>query len=441
MRAGTAVVVGAGAAGVSAAHRLSRAGYEVVVLEGSDVVGGRCRTVERDRFRFDVGAGALPDTYDAVKRLAQDLGMLDEFERRGAVIGTLSDGAIHRIDRRKPWTFLAADHLDRADKVSLWKLGIDFARIFRHIDDDDLSAAAAFDVETVAQWARRRGLPTGVCERFIYPLCRALFLVEPEQTSVVDLFGALKSLLVAGHLLVHPDGVGAFVDRAAQGLDVHLEARVTSVAHASDGVEVAWFDASGQHRRVVDACVVAVPAPMVSGIVADLDPLCAAYLEGLDHSSAFVAHFVVPRRHETASMVLIPRDLESAVPVVAFGQNLSAAGPPRSDVLTAFTMTDWTRRHRDDDLDAVADAIAAKIDRVLPTLGAGGATGRYVTRWDPALVASRPGVYSAMTKLRAVRRMGDPLQLAGDYFARSSVNAAVRSGELAAQRILQDRWS
>jgi len=49
------VVIGAGPAGLTAAHRLLQAGCRVVVLEADDVVGGISRTVERDGWRFDIG--------------------------------------------------------------------------------------------------------------------------------------------------------------------------------------------------------------------------------------------------------------------------------------------------------------------------------------------------------------------------------------------------
>ncbi|HXW32611.1 MAG TPA: NAD(P)/FAD-dependent oxidoreductase [Acidimicrobiales bacterium] len=49
------VVVGAGPAGLTAAHRLTASGDPVVVVEADDVVGGISRTVERDGWRFDLG--------------------------------------------------------------------------------------------------------------------------------------------------------------------------------------------------------------------------------------------------------------------------------------------------------------------------------------------------------------------------------------------------
>ena len=49
------VVIGAGPAGLTAAHELVRAEVPTTVLESDDVVGGISRTVERDGWRFDIG--------------------------------------------------------------------------------------------------------------------------------------------------------------------------------------------------------------------------------------------------------------------------------------------------------------------------------------------------------------------------------------------------
>ena len=50
------VIVGAGPAGLTAAHQLCRSGIvDATVLEADDIVGGISRTVERDGWRFDIG--------------------------------------------------------------------------------------------------------------------------------------------------------------------------------------------------------------------------------------------------------------------------------------------------------------------------------------------------------------------------------------------------
>jgi protoporphyrinogen oxidase len=50
-----ATIIGAGPAGLTAAHVMSRAGMTVHVLEADHIVGGIARTVEYKGFRFDIG--------------------------------------------------------------------------------------------------------------------------------------------------------------------------------------------------------------------------------------------------------------------------------------------------------------------------------------------------------------------------------------------------
>lgn len=52
-------VVGAGVAGLAAARKLTEAGIETVVLEKGGKPGGRCVTIERDGFVFDVGPTSI----------------------------------------------------------------------------------------------------------------------------------------------------------------------------------------------------------------------------------------------------------------------------------------------------------------------------------------------------------------------------------------------
>ena len=49
------VVVGAGVAGLAAAHHVAEAGFDVLVVEADDRVGGRIQTDEVDGFRLDRG--------------------------------------------------------------------------------------------------------------------------------------------------------------------------------------------------------------------------------------------------------------------------------------------------------------------------------------------------------------------------------------------------
>jgi oxygen-dependent protoporphyrinogen oxidase len=439
---GRVAVVGAGAAGVSAAFWLTRAGAEVTVFEAGDQVGGRVRTVERNGFRFDTGAAVMPSTYADVLRMVDALGIRGEIQLRGAVIGALRDGVVHRIDRRRPWTALSARNIPAKDKLSLWRLGLDLSRAFRSLNYRDLSTAAHLDSQTMHDYCTRY-YPDSVRDNLLEPMTRALLLVEPERTSVVDLFAACRSILVAGHTLTHPDGLGFFLQRAAEGLDVRLNTVVEDTVDLGDGVEVRISDEEGTRRERFDAAVLALPAHPALTAHSGFDPAQRKYLENLEYSTSIVVTLGVarapggsdPATPDPSSMVLIPRDIEPDLPVIGLGHNLAPGrAPAGAGVLNCFWMTDWSAAHfGDSDEDTVAHTVAT-VNRLLPGW-ADGVRASAVTRWRHALVASEVGTYAGLVDFNAHTDRHSRIALAGDYHAQCSVNASVAAGARAAEQI------
>jgi phytoene desaturase len=86
MKAASAIVIGAGAAGISAAAHLARQGLHVTVVEKNGHPGGRCDRFSRDGHHFDAGPTLLimPHVYEA------------EFEALGASLQEMLD--LRRVD-------------------------------------------------------------------------------------------------------------------------------------------------------------------------------------------------------------------------------------------------------------------------------------------------------------------------------------------------------
>lgn len=81
------VIVGAGAAGLSAALYLKKQGYKnVTVLEKLGRVGGLCKTITRDYVNFDLGANYITPAFREVLKIAREFGMEMYGERNGKAL-------------------------------------------------------------------------------------------------------------------------------------------------------------------------------------------------------------------------------------------------------------------------------------------------------------------------------------------------------------------
>jgi glycine/D-amino acid oxidase-like deaminating enzyme/acyl carrier protein len=72
------VVIGGGAAGLSAAHELEKRGHRVTVLEREQTLGGKSASFDIDGHSFDLGTHICTGQYHRVKQLAAEIGCATE---------------------------------------------------------------------------------------------------------------------------------------------------------------------------------------------------------------------------------------------------------------------------------------------------------------------------------------------------------------------------
>ena len=428
----SALVVGAGIAGLTAAHRLAQAGHEVRVLEAEAHVGGRMSSVERGGFIMNRAALLLPGSYPAISSLAQELGF-GELERFDGLIGILRGGAVHR---------LRSDHLgvdglrtgllSWASKLRLSRLVLDAARIAPKLNYQNLGSAAQFDTETAQAYAARRFNPE-IWDYIIEPVIRGL---SPEA-SVVEFFNASLNILGTGFLR-YPGGIGFLVEALAARLEVHTGARVTQIERAGAGVRVHWTAGSKPESAEVDACVLALPACSVAPLYPELDPRVAELLTKLPYNRALIAHFGLSRPPAEPSMfVLVPKREHPGCYTLTFEHHLRPATvPPGKGQVTAYWDHDWAEARRElDDASLIAQMLPA-LEGLVPGLGASVEL-THIDRWEAGVLRGDPGYCAALAELGERLDPRDAVQLAGDYFTTSTTNGAIVSGERAAARVIE----
>ena len=215
----SAIVIGAGLAGLSAAYRLHKAGFDVTVLEKHDRVGGRVLTLRRDGFVIDAGPDAMTEGYRNYKALATELGLGDDFVPSSAVIGVVRDGRVIDIDTSKLIVAAFTRALSWPGKLrfalGLWRQRKQFAGV----DSFRLTDSASFD--SAAENAEVFSLRTFGREATDYvidPLVRLVVGSGVAKSSRLSVLGGLVNWSVA--LMNIKGGLDALPNALAKRLPV-----------------------------------------------------------------------------------------------------------------------------------------------------------------------------------------------------------------------------
>lgn len=422
-RVARVAVVGAGPAGMAAAERLDAAGAEVVVLERTDAVGGRTRSLLLGPdHRLDAGAAWLTSFYHDTLDLARGLALI----RRDVhgVPDLLVDG-VRRPAPFSPLELARTPLLGRGERLRFlrWAAGA----LRRHPVPEVPARVTSSDLVS-ADTAVRASVGPGVVEYLVRPAFETMVFADVAELSADFVEGWVRAALTARYW-VPADGMDAPWRRLAARLDVRTGCNVSAVRSTGRGVEV---DPVG----AFDAVVVAVPAPVAAKIVAAGEPGRPSWLESVRHSCHVLAHAVRahpsppegtdvhpggPGRHRVGSVALSPGG-DGRVPIGMQGATVSAEGWWSAELIAEGL-----------DDESLAARLWQEGRRLEPALfELAEATRWTVVRHDHAVPVFEPG---HLTRLRDWAPAA-PIAFAGDWSMYPCIEGAVRSGRRAAEAVL-----
>lgn len=199
------IVVGAGAAGMSAAKSLISKGFEVVVLEADDHVGGRCITsTSLFDTPFDLGGSWLHSAQaNPLARLAEQKGI-----------------RLHKSPWEWVWTYANGRSLTTAEMPEYNQYHSDIWRAINHAG----ASTGDVSVETT--------LPPSPWKETAKHWVPQMLGADADVTSALDVHryqDAEGDWLVAG-------GLGAFVRNLHSDVPVRLNCPVTKIDYSGAGV-------------------------------------------------------------------------------------------------------------------------------------------------------------------------------------------------------------
>jgi monoamine oxidase len=470
----TALIVGAGVAGLSAAWRLSRAGVEDYrVLELDDVPGGTARGGETAVSAHPWGAHYLPCPLPharATVALLEEMGALARSDDGGLVFdeAQICRAPQERVFVADRWTEGLYPRVGAtpADLAELSRFRAEVARLsalrdgrgrrafavpMAHGTDD--ADVAALDRISFAGWAEQQGLRSPRLRWLLEYACRDDYGTALEGTSAWAGLHYFASRTAGGEpddLLTWPEGNARIVRHLAAPLGRRLEtgAAVLGVERLPRGAAVLAFrPGTGEAERIVaDHLVLAVPHRLAARLLPE--PRLVAEAREFRAGAWLVANLTLSRRPRSRGF---PEAWDNVLYgsrslgyVVATHQSDRHGGSPGATVWTwylSLTGEDEAADHRwllGLSWREVAELVIADLRRPHPDI-ADCLERLDVWRWGHAMIRPRPGFVFGAARRGASRHLGDVHLAHCDLSGLPLFEEAQHHGVRAAEEILARR--
>jgi len=403
------IIIGAGLAGLTAAKILKAAGRSVLVLEASDGVGGRVRTDEVDGCLLDRGFQVFLTAYPEARELLDYEALeLCKFDP-GALILT-SDGITRMGDPiRQPASLVStlfSSSATFADKMRMLRLklrlsGKGMEEIF---SDPEISTA---------EYLKNEGFSDTIMSRFFWPFLTGIFL-EDQLTTSSRMFEFVFKMFSEGDAAVPAKGMGMIPKQLAECLsngEILFHQNVSAVA----GGIVSTADG---HTYEADVVLVAA------------DPLRSPLRYGdavINYHSVSNMYFIAERRPFEQPLIALNTLPGKLVNNIAVMDRISPAYFSKGKSLISLSLIG---DHAADQLELQSNVI------------------NELKFWYPEAISwKRLKTYHIDYALpnddhvtyvpdnRAIR-VNDRCFVCGDHLMNGSINAAMKSGRVAAEAII-----
>ncbi len=461
------VVVGAGIAGLAAAHAL-RGRAEVTVVESGDRVGGKLRTTSFEGMPIEEGAESFLTRVPDAVRLARHVGMGHDIVHPATTAASLLISG--RLRPLPPRTLLGVP----TDAIGLIRSRVlSPVGLLRAAADLVLPRTILPDDPTVGGYVGAR-VGREIVERLVDPLLGGVYAGRADAMSLratvpqlIPIMSEDRSLLLGAYRVrartapADPvgtpvfasvrGGLGRFAAAVADtsGATIVLGATVRAVGRTPSGWRLTVMDTgapdtpaapgvggSGEREIDADAVILAVPVAVARALLARVAPHAAAPLAAVPYVSVGLitllyrgarlppgSGYLVPPR--AGGVVKAATFVSAKWPHLSAGTDLTVV---RASVGRAGDVRDLERGDVE-----LAGVVAAELAAATGLTVRPGAS--RVTRWPDALPQYLPG---HLDRIAAARRaLPTGLALAGAGYDGVGIPACVRSGEAAAETVLR----
>ncbi len=398
-------IIGAGISGLIAALELEKNGYSPTILEASESVGGRVKTEVYDGFQLDHGFQVLLTSYPTAQKYLnyEDL-ELQKF-LPGAVIFEKKSSSILGDGFRSfdlLFSTLATNKVTFGDKLKILKLN----RILKNKTLDDIFSE---EETSTYKYLKNFGFSSKAIRNFFTPFFSGIFLETTLSTSS-RMFEFVYKMFGTGYAALPKAGIGAIPNQLKEQLKSTSFLFNTKVA----SVEKNLITLTNGKTLKSDLTIIATDSSKL------LTSVTSSNFQ--QWKSCQTLYFETPKRTIDKPLIGLLANEFSLINNIFFTTSIANNNSSKKELLSVTIVRDHNLHET---------LLVKEVIKELKEI-CGIEVSKFVKMYDiPKALPKLDSLKYAPTK-EAIK-VSESVILAGDQLCNGSLNAAMLSGELAAQ--------
>lgn len=330
-------IIGAGLSGLSAAYHLQSMGYQVVVLEATGKVGGRCKSDYLDGFILDRGLHFFQKDLVELKSLLDYNSLRMEAVYPGAMLYFNSNFYLvsNLVQKFKDsLSFAISPFMTFKDKFNM-------AKFLGYLMSSSEESFQKLKDVTTLEFLKSRGFSDMFVQSFFKPLNKAIYADDSLKTPACVFASTMKYSTFGGNMLP-AYGIGSVAVQLAEKLEegtVRLLSRVTDIQ--ANRVELATGE-------VIQAKNVIVSTPPH-----EIEKMMSDYQSDVKFNTVACMYFATTNPPVNQPILLLNGEGKGLVNNIFVPSNIQRSYAPPGSHLVSVTLKDFEGKDEGELIDDV----------------------------------------------------------------------------------------
>jgi protoporphyrinogen oxidase len=400
-------IIGAGASGLIAAKTLEQEGYYPVIIEASDRIGGRVKTDIVAGYQLDHGFQVLLDAYPKAKEHLDFESLELQRLKPGAVI--YNNGKPQTIgDPLRDMSLLISTMVasvgSLSDKLKILKLN-------NELKKKPLNAIFSSKSSLTLDYLKAKGFSNKIIDTFFKPFFSGIFL-EPDLQTSSRMFEFVYKMFGEGLAVIPKNGIETISKQLGEQLNKTTFIFNSKVKKVNDSnIEL-------ENGTIIDTHFTII-ATEADALIPNLNQ------QKLNWKSCYNLYFEVEKRTIDQAIIGLIADKDALINNIFYQTSIATASKGTNELLSVTVVKPHNLNEED------------LITRVTSDL-------KSFCHIEPLKFLKCYHIKKALPNIEEVHYEISPTEtqikptiyLAGDYLLNGSLNAAMLSGERAAQGVI-----